>query len=1018
MFALTVCAYAQFDTGTISGTITDKTGAVIPGASVTITNTGTSMRKTLESGGAGNFVASALPFGTYVVSAVAPNFAETTSAPISLSVGNVVHVSLTLNVAGAQQVVTVTGTSTTVSTNSTTLGTHLNARQIESLPVNGRDVSSFLSIASGSVASTGFFQGSVNGLETTFTGLNVTVDGQNSTRGDLNGSLNTEGQEQAHITRSSIDSIQEIQFTNNGYSAQSGFSLGPQMNIVTKSGANPFHGTLFEYFRNEALDAHDYFERGNNQPLRLNQFGGNLSGPIVRNKLFFFVNYEGVRQRITTINALNHTLSAYARSQFVPSMQPVLEQFAPLPAGCDTIPAPSSCVYPGFDSGTPGGSNMVYDPVALPTTLTENTGSVRVDWDPTDRDRLTGRYNINNSLTTDTYGPNIGQVSPQKLRTQLGKFDWVHTFSPSLLNQFSVGLNRFYSDTNSDTPKPLVGFGGFFTDLGSLPGPNSFNQVNPYSVFEVFDKVTKTAGNHTLHLGVQIRANRLNAWLRPQQTFQFASIANLQDNVPFVLQKIGYDNFVGIRNSNWGFYFQDDWRAAHNLVLNLGLRYDYSTVWREGHNRMQNFDVATQSFLPADQAPYTSPKKDVAPRVGFSWDPYGRGRTVVHGYFGLFYMPMQFSFGLVSNLPAFSSYNVNLFQVPLQYPMANPPLPAGTANVLSFPRNPSDPYSTNWMFGIQQQVAPDTVLTINYTANKTTHMQAAISFAALNANPANLVTQVRPHPGFANENEASDELFSNYNALQVQLRRNVGRMNLTLNYAWSHEIDDLVNVFNGFSNPYDAADDRGSGDWDVRNNLTASLVYNLPDLLKANRLERGVFGGWQTANILQTRSGLPTNITLVSGFFGNPVRPNKVPGVSPWLSDVKWPTASYNPAAYTINPQYNGTPGEFNGNAPRNDLRGPGFFQWDFSLMKNFALTEKLNMQFRADLFNILNHPNFSSPDGGLCLFVAYASPGSPAGCWPNPNFGVTGQTIADNMGTQIGTGTARQAQFAVRLSF
>jgi hypothetical protein len=1027
-FLLAMPVSAQvFDTGTIGGTVTDPAGAVVPHADVTITSTGTGIVHTLKTDSGGNFVASALPFGNYVVSVSASGFAKVESKPFVLNVGAVVQVNLALTMSTSTETIVITGTSTTVDTTSSTAGTSLDSTQVANLPINGRDVSDFLEIAPGSINSTGFFQGSVDGLENVFTGLNIKVDGQNATRGDINGFLQTEGQEQARVTRASIDSIQEIDFTNSGYGSENGFSLGPQMNIITKSGTNEYHGEVFEYFRNDALDAKDFFQNGTtlpNQPLRLNQFGGNLGGPVFKKKVFFFANYEGVRQRITNINALNETLSAYARSQFVPSMQPVLLQMAPLPAGCTAIPAPASCAVPNTDAGGGHGANLVYDPSALPVTLSEDTGSIRVDYEISDKDRLMGRYNINDSLTNDTFGLNQGQLSPQKLRTQFGKLDETHIFSPTFLNEFSVALNRFFSDTNSNTPQPLAGFAGFFTNLGSLPGPNSFNQVTPFAVFEVFDTATKTLGSHTLKFGAQIRANRLNEWLRPQQTYYFASFSDLENNNPFVLGKIGFPGFVGIRNSNWDFYMQDDWKVTRKFTVNLGLRYEYNTAWTEGHGRMQNFDVATQSFLPAGQT-YNSPGTDFAPRIGFAWDPFGKGKTVVHGYGGLFYMPMQFGFGLVTNLPAYSSYNVNVFQAifgnppfSIAYPSPNPPLPAGTQNVNAFPVNPKDPYSTNWLFGIQQEVARNTVLTVNYTGNKTQHMQAGVSFAAPNANPANIVTQARTYSGFANENLNSDSLSSNYNALQVKLRRNVGRLVLEANYAWSHEIDDLVNVFTGWSDPLDPSIDRASGDWDVRHNLTASAVYTLPDLKGSNSLVRNVLGGWQASSILQVRSGLPTNVQLISGFFGIPMRPNSVAGQAPYVANAHWPDSSFNINAFQVEQNYNGQWGDVIGTVGRNTLRGPRFAQWDWSMMKNFAVTERLKLQFRVDLFNILNHPNFGNPDGGICTAVQAATATSPASCTVNPNFGRTGQTIADVNGNQIGTGTARQAQFSLKLSF
>ncbi len=1016
---VSLVASAQFDTGTITGSVSDPSGAMVAKASITITNTGTGIRRVLETDSGGNFVASSVPSGSYVVSAGAGGFAEAKSSQIVLNVGATVRVNLTLNVVAASQEIEVTGTTTTVATESTTAGTTLSANQVANLPINGRDVNNFLEIAPGSVGSAGFFQGSVNGLENIFTGLNITVDGQNASRGDINGFLDTEGGEAARVQRASVDSIEEINFSNNGFNAENGRSLGPQMNIITKGGTNSHHGTLFEFLRNDALDANSYFENNPNtpkQPLRLNQFGGNLAGPIVKNKLFFFVNYEGVRQRISKINALNHTLSAHARSQFVSSMQPVLAQMAPLPAGCDGDPAPASCLY----NGDP---NFVLDPSALPTTLGEDTGSIRVDYNVSDKDRIFFRYNLSDSITQQAFGLNQGQVAPQALRTQLAKIDETHTFSPTLLNEFSVSINRFHSDTNSNTPQPLVGFSGFFIDLGSLPGPNTFNQVNPFTVFEMFDSVTKTIRSHTLKFGAQIRANRLNQWLRPQQTYSYGSVSDLVSNNPFVLQKIGFPGFVGIRNSNWDFYVQDDWRINRKLTVNLGLRYEYNTVWREGQNRMRNFDFATQAFLPTDQVPYNPPAKDFAPRIGFSYDPFGKGRTVFHGYGGLFYMPMQFGFGLVFNVPELSNYSVSIFDAlfanppySIAYPSPNPPSPPQNVNI--FPRNARDPYSTNWMFGVQQEVLPGTILTANYIGNKVQHMQAGVSFAAINLNPFNPGTGSRPLPGYAAENYNADTLYSTYNALQVQLRRNIGRLNLETNYTWSHEIDDLVNVFGGWSNPYNPGVDRGSGDWDVRHNFTASLLYSLPDLKGSSSLLRGVLGGWQTSSIFQMRSGLPSNVQLISGFFGLPMRPNFT-GQPVKTGDINWPDHSYNVGAFQLEPDYNGVWGDVIGEVGRNYLRGPGFFQWDLSFMKNFPITEKIKLQFRSDFFNILNHPNFGNPDTGICTSInPPAAPGDPYTCNVNQSFGKVAGTIADLSGGDIGNGTSRQVQFSLKLMF
>jgi hypothetical protein len=1031
-------ASAQFDTGSISGLVTDATGAVIPHSSVTITNTGTGIQTTASTDDAGSFAASGLPFGHYVVSASAANFGKATTQPFVLNVGATVRINLTLAVATANESVEVTGTTTTVDTTSSTAGTTLDSTQVSNLPVNGRDVSEFLEISPGSVGSTAFFQGSVNGLDNIFTGLNIKLDGQSASRGDVNGFLETEGKEGARVTRASVDSVQEIDFANSGYSAQSGFSLGPQMNIITKAGTNEYHGTVFEFLRNDDLDARDYFAPGPRAPLKLNQFGFNLAGPISKQKLFFFVNYEGDRTHITTPEPLYEVASAYVRSQFVPSMQPILAMMAPLPAGCGLGSTVATCDY---DTHYPDGStyDLVFTPTSLPTIVREDTGSSRLDYHISDNDSLMFRYNINDSLTTNTYGNAQGQVSPQALRTQLAKIDETHIFSPTLLNEFSVAVNRFYSNTASNTGQPYFSIASFFVNLGALPGASAFNQTNANTLPELFDNLTKTAGTHTLKAGVQVRLNRLNTWLRPIESYDYYSFSSLETNVPFVLQKQGTPGSIGNDSSNWDVYAQDDWRVNRKLTVNVGLRYDYNTTWNVPHGNQRQFIYATQSFGPAGQSAYSASRIDFAPRLGFSWDVFGKGQTVVHGYGGLFYMPMQPSPNtLADNMPANATISDNIFDwlfglVPsISYPTPNPPLLASNQSVYIFPTNPKDPYSTNWLFGIEQEVAKNTVLTINYTGNKVQHTQAGVAFQGINLNPSNPNTNVpsilSATSPYQNENYMPNSLYSNYNALQAQLRRNYKQLALEANYAWSHEIDDEVNVFAGFSDPFNPNLDRGSGDWDTRQNLTASALYTFSDLKGSSRLIQETLGGWQASSILQTRSGLAQNVEVTSGFFGNYMRPNSVSGQPLKVPNASWPNSSYNINAFAMEPGFDGVWGDPTtlGNVGRNTLRGPAYFQWDISGMKNFPITDKVKMQFRADVFNILNHPNFSNIDTGICSSVAYPSATS-AVCTPNTptlqngiwsGFGVSSATIAGADTNQIGNGTARQTQLSLKIIF
>lgn len=1009
------------DTGTIVGSVTDSTGAAIPHASVSAANTRTGIVTNVSTGDSGLFTVPALPFGDYVVSASAEHFGKASSKAFVLNVGATARVDLKLSVAAVSETVQVTGTMATVNLSNATSGTTLNEIQIQNLPTNGRDVMDFLNIAPGSVNSTGLFQGSVNGQENFMTGLQVTLDGQNASRPDISGFSETEGAEANRMTRTSIDSIQEIDFANSGYSAEVGHSLGPQMNIITKGGTNEFHGELFEFFRNDALDAMDYFANSLTQPkvpLRMNQFGVNLGGPILRKKLFFFANYEGLQQKTTLINRLNSTPSAYVRSQFVSAMQPVLAQMEPLPAGCTAIPAPASCAVPGYPDADPAnGSDLVYAPSALPTTISENSGAIRVDYTLTANDRIFGRYTIDDGTTRQTYGPNQGQTAPEALLNLYGVVDETHMFTPNLVNEVSVAVQKFHSDTMSETPQPLVGFSGFFTNLGNLPGPNTFNQINNDTTIAILDNATKIAGRSTFRFGGQIQFNRLDEWLRPQQTFEFGSFSDLEHDNPFVLSKIGFPGFIGVHNSNWDVYAQQDWRLNDRLTVNLGLRADVNTVWKSRNNLQQNFDFSTQSFVSPDKPLYSGPTVDFAPRLGLSYDPFGQGKTVVHAYYGLFYLPLQFGANFVANNPAYQSYTVNAFQVSLQYPMANPALPAGTQNVSIMPKNIHDAYSVNWLFGIQQQLMPNTILTINYVGNEDHRMQAGQNFAAVNLNPANLVTQTgRPYSGFANENLESDELSGAYHSMQVQLRHNVGNFNYEINYTWSHTINDFVNFLNNYSDPLDPTKDMGNGDGDIRHNLTGSVTYNFSDLKGANLLERLALGGWQTSTIIQTRSGAALNPTLTGTFFGLPSRPNFT-GTPVRLPHGSWPTGVYNVAAYAVPTGYNGNPGDPStlGNVPRNSLPGPAFFQWDFSAMKNFPVTEKVKTQFRADLFNILNHPNFGNPGNmGICTSISVPTSTCPA----NQEFAAVGQTIADQNGSLVGSGSNRQVQFALKVIF
>jgi hypothetical protein len=994
-FILATCGaslgLAQFDVGRITGTIYDLSGGVVPNATVTIRNMGTGFEQKLTSNAAGSFTSAALPPGQYIVTATAPGFAEGNSGTLALSVGATVNVELKLPVSGGKEEVTVTGTTTTVQANTSEIGNTLTTTQIENLPLNGRDIMGYIALVPGSVTTAGMFQQSINGQETGFTGLNTLLDGADATRIDTNATSTTFGAQNSRIGRASVDSIAEFHIVNTGYSAEYGRASGAVVNLITKSGTNDFHGAVFEFLRNDALNARNFFEyTEHRQPFKLNQFGGNLAGPIVKNKLFFFINYEGVRQRITN-SFVSSTLSAAERAKFVPSMQPYVDVLPPLPAN-------PVYVDPPFNT-------LVLYQASLVDSLREDTGSVKVDHLISEKDRWNIRYNLNDSFTAHPYNINKDQVQRVPARSQYVRWDETHIFSPTLLNEFGFALNRQF--TNGLTGEDNLPIFSNFANVGANPGPALFSEITPKTSFQFLESLTKTSGKHTLKFGADIRRQRINNMLRQQDQLTFLSLADLQNNRPFALTRLGYPS-LGFRSTNWDFYGQDDWKVTSRLTLNIGVRYEYNTPWLETNGRISNFDFATLTLPPPVKGGLYNPdRNNFAPRFGFSYDPFGTGKTVVRGFFGISYLPMLQ--GAVNSLPSNNFPNVSLtvFDFPITFPVPAVLPSVAASNVNSFDPNARDSYTEQWAFNIEREVFSQTLLTVGYVGNHGVKLPAGAAFAGLQMNNIDVFTGVRPYPGWGDIRLLGNFLGSNYNALQVNMRRRAARLTFDVNYAWSHEIDNTVNIFGAFENSRNINLDHGNGDIDVRHNFTADALYDLPTLRNQSAIVRGVLGDWHAATILQARSGLPFTVGLQPGVFAaDPQRPDYVPGQSVRPPTYRVPDSQLNPGAFA----FSGPVGARGGTVGRNSLTGPSFFQWDFSLQKRFELTESLKLEFRSDLFNLLNHPNFNNPDSVLCNSYATSTPANT--CVPNPFFGRSTSTL----GNLVGLGTSRQVQFALKL--
>ncbi len=490
--------------------------------------------------------------------------------------------------------------------------------------------------------------------------------------------------------------------------------------------------------------------------------------------------------------------------------------------------------------------------------------------------------------------------------------------------------------------------------------------------------------------------------LDPQEFLSYASVTDFENNAGFALSTLGHTD-VGLQNTNYDFFIQDDFRLTPRLTLNYGLRYEYNTVLHGG--QIGNFDIATLKLLPQGQGLYKPDRNNFAPRFGFSWDPLGKSKTVVRGGFGVFYSPMLTGAGLSLAGNYQQGFNVNIidllfgvrsctpnlnlaFPLPATLPTCTPALPA---NVNGLDQNIRDTYTMHWSFGIQQEIMPSTVLEVAYVGNRGVKLPAGAAYAGeeLNLAPSG---PNRLSNNFGQIRHLGNFLDSNYNSLQASIRRRVAK-NLTVdaNFTWAHERDDAVNILSGaFQNSLDPKADYADGDIDVRHNFTLGAVWEVPAL---TMLPKRAGQGWQVSTLLQARGGLPYNIALSAPFLGiDQLRPNLVAGQSIRPANYSVPGSQLNAAAFAAP-----AAGQL-GDLTRNAGRGPDFAQMDLALSKTTQINERLSVQLRGEVFNLFNHPNFANPVGFL----------------NDANFGKSTSTI----GNLVGTGTSRQAQLALKLLF
>jgi hypothetical protein len=1019
-------AAAQITGGTILGTVRDTSGATIAGANVVIQNTATGITTTVMTNEYGLYRGSNLIPGTYQVVVSANGFATLVEKDLTLEVGAELPVNLVLRVGGSTERVEVSGEVSDVATSNSTVSAVVNERTVQELPLNARDWTLLANLEPG-VATVRTLVGlNANpGRVNRGWGTELTVGGnrpqQNNYR--MNGvSMN----DYANGAPGSVlggdlgvDAIQEFSVVTSNAQAEYGRSSGGIINAITRSGTNAFHGSIYEFLRNSVLDARNVFDILNGQPIKppfkRNQFGATAGGPIRKDKTFFFADYEGLRQSLGNTQK-GVVLSPAARAGNLANGTTV---------AVDPNVVPYLAFYPlpnGSISGDRGNFIVVNTQVA-----TENFFTTRLDNKFSTADSLNATYMFDDSNTS---APDLlhtillGTIS----RRQLTTVEESHTISSNFIDTSRFGFSRVVAAA----PKTLGALRSIANDpsLGFVPGRNvgaisvsgltlyqgGVGAVGEYDFhfnsFQFYNDAFLTKGKHSLKFGFaaeRIQANQIGRAL-PSGQYAFGSIQNFLTNRPrtFTSALPGTITPRDLRQTVFGAYVADDVQLRSNFVLNLGLRYEMATVPTETTNRLTNLHSITDT-QPVLGSPYFSnpTKRNFEPRIGFSWSPFHNAKTAIRGAFGIYdVLPLTYQFQLVSILsaPFFESGTTTL--TPHTFPTgAIGLLGPNSLRYVTIQTSPSRNYVMQWNFNAEQEIMKDLTLFVGYVGSHGVHQPFRVDDANivlpiahtpagyLWPTPVGSGTKVNPNLGQISL--LSWVGSSYYDSLQVHVSKRMSHgLQIGGSYTWAKSIDSGSSTLagNAFGNSisslfyFDARLRRGLSDFDIRNNLVVNYVWQIPTPHSLSGAGLWAFGGWQLGGIYQASGGLPFTPLIA----GDPLGMN-----SSGEDTYSFPDRIFGPACGTaVNPgngdhyiktQCFAAPSPINrlGNAGRNSLIGPGLSSLDFSLAKNTnipKISETFHVQFRFEVFNILNRVNLAPPISNSSLFDASGNPISTAG--------------------------------------
>ena len=1054
VFFFSAIAGAQVTTGTISGTVIDSSGAVVPGATLILKSVEKGFSRTVSTDASGRYHAPDLELGSYEITVEAAGFRTVIRSGITLTVGREAVVDFTLQVGAVTQTVTVTGEAPLVQTANATVTALVDEREMRQLPLNGRSFADLTSIQPGVTSDLEIAAGPTQAVYTGGGGAaRRSIGGTKPQQSTylLDGmeiSTPSEGMPATSVLgeQLGVEAIREFTLLQSNYGAQYGRASGGVVNAVTQSGNNSVHGSVFEFLRNEKLDARDYFldPRLPKAPLKRNQFGAALGGPIRRDRTFFFLNYEGVRQSAGT-SFLGTVLTPETRQGNITGCPAGQTTCSPQQAiVTKTLPVDPNIVPLMNLLPLPNGSyrNLgVADYSAVPRWQAhENYGIVRIDHQLSANDSLFGRFTKDESARTDQYllltpEPFTGfQVGGYVLVT----LSETHVFSPSLLNTFRVGFTRrndhlFYNYTQGGDQFPnapgldprLSPVKGVPLGLYSIPGINFYGgsaggtSIGPNlsgpavfvdNSFDYDDSVMINRGRHAITLGGNFKRYQMNHLNEPWVyggTFTWDTIDNFLTNNPRnTTQLLGFttpgsqmaDVYRGWRQSYGAAYLQDDFRVRSNLTLNLGLRWEGISSPREVNGKLaqlNNVYTDKDFTLLTSKDPLFRIRdafKGFSPRLGLAWTPFSDQKTVFRSGFGMFKeMPLAYIWQLALQAPPYAQrFTVNRPVLKFPFPFANPNLVASAGEPLIMPLEVKIPYTMQWTFSVERQVGQSLVFKANYVGTRGVNL-----FAIYNPNQKPVIIQNGreftppnaqvPNPNFTSFRYVAPISDQIYHALQVVVEKRL-RAGLAFNgsYTWSRNIDDgggagikgaeqisgaaSFAVYNG----QDFSMDRGLSSLHVEHNFILSYTYEFPYGTgrhwgkQASAPLRYILADWSVNGSNTIRSGLPVNIQMTprqSGCVAQSCneRPDLRPGGNnnPVL-DHWTPERYFDPSNFVVQPA-----GYF-GNVGRNTLIRPGQLNLNLSFTKENQLGEGKNLEFRAELFNFLNHPNFGAPGNNV----------------------------------------------------